>query len=105
MKKIKEGWSELDLKTKIAYITAIIAFVAGWGLTIAGFCIPPLGIVSESILWILGQALLYTASVFGIGMYVTGSVRSMKRTIRQFMHEEDVRYRTGDREEIEEEEE
>ena len=99
--KRKESWSELDLKTKIAYITAIVAFVIGWGLTIAGFIVPPLGAVADSVLWILGQALVYAASVFGVGMYVTGSVRGMKETVRRFMREEDRIYRTGSKEELE----
>ena len=37
-----------DNKQKAAFITAIVAFVAGWGLTIAGFCVPPAGEVSGS---------------------------------------------------------
>lgn len=93
MKKLKEAWSELDLKTRIAYITAIVAFIIGWGLTIAGFCLPPVAEVADSILWILGQGLLYAASVLGIGMYVSGSMNGMKRAIGKFMAEEQMRMR------------
>ena len=84
----EKKWSHLDIKTKIAYITAIFAFVVGWGLTIAGFIVPPVGAVTDSVLWILGQALVYAASVFGVGMYVTGSVKGMKQTIKDFMDTE-----------------
>ena len=87
MSKIREKWSDLDLKTRIAYVTAIIAFALGWGLTTAGFIIGA-GVVHDSVLWILGQALLYAASVLGVGMYVTGSVKGMKRTIAEFMRSE-----------------
>ena len=90
---MKEKWTELDLKTRIAYITAIVAFILGWCLTIAGFVAPPLGIVSDSVLWVLGQSLVYAASVLGIGMYVTGSVKGMKRAIGEFMSEEVRKYR------------
>ena len=83
-----EKWSSLDVKSKIAYTTALIAFIVGWGLTIAGFIVPPLGAVSDSVLWILGQALVYAASVFGVGMYVTGSVKTMKSSLREFMRQE-----------------
>lgn len=105
MKQTRESWSGLEVKTKIAYISAIFAFVIGWGLTIAGFIVPPLGAVADSILWILGQALVYAASVFGVGMYVTGSVQGMKDSIRRFMREEDRMYRGGYtmEEEVEEE--
>ena len=100
-KSIKETWADLDIKTKIGYVTAIIAFVIGWGLTIAGFCLPPVAEVADSILWILGQGLLYAASVLGIGMYVSGSMNGMKRSIAQFMREEHSRLK----EEIETEDE
>lgn len=86
--EVREKWIHLDVKTKIAYITAIFAFICGWGLTIAGFIVPPVGAVTDSVLWILGQALVYAASVFGVGMYVTGSVKGMKETIKDFMDTE-----------------
>ena len=80
-------WSQLDIKSKIAYITAIVAFVVGWGLTIAGFIIGA-GVISDSVLWVLGQALIYAASVFGVGMYVGSEVVAMRRSIRRFMKQE-----------------
>ena len=93
---MKERWRDLELKTRIAYITAIVAFIVGWGLTIAGFIVPPLGSVADSILWILGQALLYAASVFGVGLYVTGATKSMRRSVSRFMHEERRRMENGE---------
>lgn len=101
----RQAWSNLEVKTKIAYITAIVAFACGWGLAIAGFIIGA-GVVSDSVLWILGQALVYAASVFGVGMYVSSSVKGMKTAIRNFMVAEDRRLRDGsikEEEEIEEE--
>lgn len=62
-------WSGLNIKEKIAIITACAAFVIGWGLSICGFIVPPLGEVADSVLWILGQALIYSASVFGVTSY------------------------------------
>lgn len=91
----KRGWSDLEVKTKIAYITAIIAFFLGWGLTVAGFIIGA-GVISDSVLWVLGQSLVYAASVFGVGMYVTGSVRAMRQNIHQFMRDEDRRFHYND---------
>ena len=98
MAKFSEQWSSLEIKTKIAYITAIVAFTIGWGLAIAGFVIGA-GVVSDSVLWILGQALIYSASVFGVGLYVSGSVKNMKKAIRKFMAEEDKKFRRGEMEE------
>lgn len=79
------NWCSLDIKEKAAIITAIAAFVVGWGLTIAGFIVPPLGEIADSILWVLGQALIYAASVFGITSYFTSESKRLKRNIREFV--------------------
>lgn len=81
-----ENWKDLDIKNKVAVITAVAAFVIGWGLTIAGFWVPPIGEVADSILWILGQALIYSASVLGIGMYVGGEVKRMKTEVSRYIN-------------------
>lgn len=95
-------WSTLDIKTKIAYITALIAFCLGWGLTIAGFIIGA-GVISDSVLWVLGQALVYAASVLGVGMYVGSEVGNMKNSIRRFMKQEKD-YIEGEIQEVEDDE-
>lgn len=100
-----ENWKDINIKDKIAYISAIGAFIIGWGLTIAGFIVPPIGVVTDSVLWVLGQALVYAASVFGVGMYVTGSVRRMKGDIRQFMREEHRQFHEEETIDIPQEEE
>ena len=87
-------WSELDVKTKIAYFTALMAFCIGWGLTISGFILGA-GVISDSVLWVLGQALVYAASVFGVGMYVGNEVVGMKRSIRRFMKQEKEYFEDG----------
>ena len=71
-------------KQKAAIITALAAFVLGWGLTIAGFIIPPVGDIADSVLWVLGQALVYAASVFGITGYFTAESRRMKRDMEDY---------------------
>lgn len=80
-----ETWKSLDIKQKFAIVTAVVAFVAGWGLTIAGFIIPPQGDVADSVLWILGQALVYTASVLGIGMYFKNQMVKFKADTRRYI--------------------
>lgn len=74
-------WSNLDIKEKLAIITAVMAFLLGWGLSIAGFWIPPVGDVADSVLWILGQALIYAASVFGVTSYFTAESVKLRRDI------------------------
>ena len=79
--------AKLDIKTKFAIGSAVVAFLAGWGLTIAGFIIPPKGEVHDSVLWILGQALIYAASVFGVGMYLNSEMTKLRAENRRFIKE------------------
>jgi Na+/melibiose symporter-like transporter len=80
-----ETWAKMDIKQKFAIGTAIIAFIAGWGLTIAGFILPPEGEVADSVLWILGQSLIYTASVLGIGMYFNNQMVKFRTDTKRYI--------------------
>lgn len=75
----------MDIKQRTAYITAIIAFLAGWGLTIAGFCVPPTGEVSGSVLAVLGEAMVYAASVFGVSMYFGHEMEKFRHDTRNYI--------------------
>ena len=77
----------MDTKQRIAYWTAIIAFVCGWGLTIAGFIVPPQGEVSGSVLAVLGEAMIYTASVLGITLYFSNEMLKFKRDTRKYLND------------------
>lgn len=76
---MKTKWVDLNIKDKLAILSAIIAFILGWCMSIAGFWIPPVGEVADSILWILGQALLYAASVFGVSAYFRSETVQLRR--------------------------
>lgn len=82
MKKMK------DRKEAAAYITAIISFLAGWGLTVAGFCVSPVGEVSNSVLAILGESLIYAASVFGVALYFSNQLVKFKQDTRAYLEEQ-----------------
>lgn len=74
-----EKWSELDIKSKFLYISCALAFILGWGLTIAGFIVPPLGEISNTVLVVLGQALTYCAAGFGIGQYIKYQIAKLNK--------------------------
>ena len=76
---MKTTWKDLNIKEKLAIISAIAAFIIGWALSVAGFIVPPLGEVHESLLFILGQALVYAASVFGIAAYFKSESVQLRR--------------------------
>lgn len=92
------NWHDLDIKEKAATISAVAAFIVGWGLTIAGFIVPPLGEIADSILWVLGQALIYAASVFGITSYFTSETRKLKRDINEYVQRSIVKKDTDESE-------
>lgn len=68
MKNI-DTYDKCTLKQKVAMLSGIVAFILGWGLTITGFIVPPLGEIADSVLWVLGQSLIYTGSVLGLTQY------------------------------------
>lgn len=76
---------ESKANRKAAYITAIISFVVGWGLTIAGFLVPPKGEVHGSVLAVLGEAMVYAASVFGVTLYFQNQMAKFRHDARNYM--------------------
>lgn len=85
---MKTNWSDLNIKEKLAIISACAAFIMGWALTgIAAFV--PLLLSEQSILFILGQAMTYSAAVFGVSMYFNAEARQMKRDMQNFMNEKE----------------
>lgn len=63
-----------DRKDNIAVISAIVMLFFGITLTTIGFFVAPMGEVHDSILWILGQALLYAGAIFGVAYYTKGVI-------------------------------
>lgn len=90
MKNIVENvYEKCTLKQKVAMLSGIVAFILGWGLTIAGFCIPPIGEIADSVLWVLGQSLIYTGSVLGLTQYFSAeSIRLRHDVDRHLEHME-----------------
>ena len=67
-----------EYKTIIVWVAAVIAFIVGVGLMIAGFIVPPMGIISGSVLTAAGELLTFFASVFGIGKYTEIQIEKIK---------------------------
>lgn len=74
-----------ERKDTIAVTSACIMLAFGIMLTAAGFIIDPMGEVHSSILWILGQALLYAGAVFGIAAYTHGIIKEQVNDLEQRM--------------------
>jgi len=85
---MKITFKDLNIKEKLAIISACAAFCMGWILTsIAAFV--PLLLSEQAILWILGQAMTYSAAVFGVSMYFNAEAKQMKSELRYYFNEKE----------------
>ncbi len=72
-----------EQRTDIQIYSAIAMLVAGVGLTIAGFIVPPVGEISDSVLWFFAQCLIYAGSIFGVSVYVQHKFTEINDKIRE----------------------
>lgn len=90
------------VKENIVYGSALFMLLFGVGLTTAGFVIPPAGQVHDSVLYVLGQCLIFAGSVMGVSAYTTGRMRDIEHHVR---HDIDRRFRAYEHNEEEPEQE
>lgn len=57
--------------TKIQTAIAIASFLAAIAFAIAGFVTPPPGEIHDSVLYLIAQFLILTASIFGVGSMIS----------------------------------
>lgn len=69
----------MKAKDIIIWVAAIIAFLTGIGLCIAGFYVPPAGEIDGSVLTATGEFLTFFGSVFGIGKYTEIQLEKIKK--------------------------
>ena len=50
--------------------TAAFMLIAGVSLSVAGFCVEPVGQISESVLWMFAQCLIYAGSALGVDVVI-----------------------------------
>jgi pilus assembly protein TadC len=44
--------------------------------------VQPVGTISDSVLWVLAQSLIYAGSALGITVYIQSEIRGIKQKIR-----------------------
>ena len=65
----------------LSYIFAAVALFVGFGLTISGFIVSPTGEVHDSVLFILGQCLVFAGAVCGISLHLNNSLTKLKQEL------------------------
>ena len=53
-------------KLQVQLMVSVVLIVVGCGLLVAGFCVPPVGIIDNSILIAFGEILTFVGAIFGI---------------------------------------
>lgn len=69
-------------KLRFQLVISALLITVGCGLLIAGFCVPPLGMIDNSVLIAFGEILTFVGAIFGIDY-------SYKIKINRDQHEKD----------------
>lgn len=56
--------------------------LAGVSLSVAGFSVPPVGEISDSVLWFFAQCCLYAGSMMGVSIVVASKINSKFGSLR-----------------------
>ena len=83
-----------EIKENITYGSAIGMLMFGVVLTTAGFIIDPQGEIHDSVLYVLGQCLIFAGSVMGVSAYATGRMRHIEDSVKRDI---DHRFRSYER--------
>lgn len=70
-------------RTKNQVYSAQAMLLAGVALSVAGFLVPPVGEISDSVLWFFAQCLIYAGSIFGVSIYVQSKFSELKKKINK----------------------
>jgi len=83
-----------ERKETISFGAAIGMLMFGVILTTAGFLMPPPGEIHDSVLYVLGQCLLFAGGVMGVSAYTTGRMRHIEDSVKRDI---DNRFRAYER--------
>ena len=87
-----------ETRTSYQVWSALSMLLAGVCLSVAGFCVPPVGEISDSVLWFFAQCLIYAGSIFGVSIYVQSKFSELKTSVLQQLQgtkKEDTPMRKG----------
>ena len=77
------AWRDLNYKDKLSFVICAVAFVMGFILSVAGFCVPPTGEISGSMLTWFGMVLTFVGSVLGISTHYNVELQKIKNEIKK----------------------
>lgn len=66
-------------KISVQTWSAVGLLISGFGLACAGFCVPPLGEISDSVLMYTAESFTMAGTCFGIVAYVNGRLAKITK--------------------------
>ena len=72
-----------ETRTTYQVLSALFMLLSGVALSIAGFCVPPVGEISDSVLWFFAQCLIYAGSIFGVSIYVQSKFKELRSELER----------------------
>jgi len=79
-----------ERKDAIATYSALGMIIFGAILTAAGFCVAPVGTIDDSVLWVLGQCLLYAGGIFGVTLYTKHRFDEMDKRLAYMVRHPEI---------------
>lgn len=67
-----------EARNRVQVISALSMLAFGAGLSVAGFIVEPLGDITDSVLLVFAQCLIYAGSALGIDSYVNYKLNEIK---------------------------
>lgn len=64
-----------ESKDNITVCSAVAMLIFGCVLTTIAFFLEPMGVIHDSVLWVLGQCFIYAGGALGIANYARGVAR------------------------------
>ena len=84
-----------NCRDNIQVMSAIGMLVAGFVLAVAGFVVPPLGEIHDSVLGIFAECLIYSGSIFGVTIYIQSKYSEIRSYVEQKVDEKDRKREEG----------
>lgn len=75
-------------KEKIQYITAGVCMAVGVCIVITDFILPPLALIHNTSLYLLGEFITFVSAIFGINLHYSNQLEKFKETMMEKNNEE-----------------
>lgn len=72
------------MKEKLTFreMSAAAMLLAGVALSIAGFIVPPIGEISDSVLWFFAQCCIYAGSMMGVSVVMARKFNAIRSELK-----------------------